>query len=43
MQAVIGIDLGSTKSVISVAKKGVVEVLTNEASNRENPCVVGYG
>jgi len=39
----MGVDLGSTRSVIAVAKKGTVEVITNEASNRENPSVVGYG
>jgi len=43
MHAVIGIDLGSTRSVIAVAKKGTVEIITNDASNRENPSVVGFG
>lgn len=41
--APIGIDLGSYKSKISVAKRGGVEIITNEANFRETPCVVGYG
>ena len=39
----IGIDLGSSRSVIAVAKKGGVEIITNEGSQRETPNVVGYG
>lgn len=31
----IGIDLGSTRSVIAVAKRGGVEILANEGSHRE--------
>jgi heat shock 70kDa protein 4 len=41
--APVGIDLGSFTSKISVAKRGGVEVITNEANFRETPCVVGYG
>jgi len=41
--APIGIDLGSLTSKIAVAKRGGVEVITNEANFRETPCVVGYG
>lgn len=41
--APIGIDLGSFTSKIAVAKRGGVEVITNEANFRETPCVVGYG
>lgn len=41
--APVGIDLGSYKSKIAVAKRGGVEVITNEANFRETPCVVGYG
>lgn len=41
--APIGIDLGSYTSKIAVAKRGGVEVITNEANFRETPCVVGYG
>ena len=39
----VGIDLGSLSSKIAVAKRGGVEVITNEANFRETPCVVGYG
>jgi Hsp70 protein len=39
----IGIDLGSQRSVIAVAKKGGVEVLANEGSHRETPNIIGFG
>lgn len=39
----VGIDLGSWTSKVAVAKRGGVEVITNEANFRETPCVVGYG
>lgn len=40
---VIGIDLGAFSTKIAGVKKGVVEVLTNEANFRETPSVVGFG
>ena len=43
ISAPIGIDLGSWTSKIAVAKRGGVEIITNEANFRETPCVVGYG
>jgi heat shock protein 4 len=43
VSAPIGIDLGSWTSKIAVAKRGGVEIITNEANFRETPCVVGYG
>lgn len=39
----VGIDLGSWTSKVAVAKRGGVEIITNEANFRETPCVVGYG
>jgi len=39
----VGIDFGSSRSVIAVAQKGGVEIITNEGSQRETPNVVGYG
>lgn len=39
----IGIDLGSTRSVIGVAKKGGVDILDNEANFTETPNYVSYG
>jgi len=41
--APIGIDIGTYKSKIAVAKRGGVEVITNEANFRETPCIVGFG
>jgi len=41
--AAIGIDLGSQTVVIGCAKKGGVEIMTNEGSHRETPFIVGYG
>ncbi|KAL4435761.1 hypothetical protein ABPG74_015729 [Tetrahymena malaccensis] len=39
----IGIDFGSSRSVIAVAKRGGVDVIANEASLRETRNIVGYG
>lgn len=39
----VGIDLGSSRTVIAAAIGGGVEILCNEGSFRETPCVVGYG
>jgi molecular chaperone DnaK (HSP70) len=33
--AAIGIDLGSLRTAVAVAKKGGVDMLANESSNRE--------
>lgn len=41
--APIGIDLGSYKSKIAVAKRGGVQIITNDANFRETPCVIGFG
>jgi molecular chaperone DnaK (HSP70) len=39
----IGVDIGSSRFVVAVAKKGGVEVIVNEASYRQTPCIVTYG
>lgn len=39
----VGIDLGSSRTVIAAAIGGGVEILCNEGSFRETPCVIGYG
>ena len=41
--AAIGIDLGSYVSCVAVAKRGGIEIITNEANFRETPTLVGYG
>jgi molecular chaperone DnaK (HSP70) len=41
-QGPIGIDLGSHKSKIAVAKRGGVDILINDANFRETPCMVGF-
>ncbi len=38
----VGIDLGGQNVVIAVSTKGGVEIITNEASQRETPNVVGF-
>lgn len=43
LHASVGIDLGSSKFVVAVAKKGGVEVLTNDASYRQTPTLVSFG
>jgi molecular chaperone DnaK (HSP70) len=39
----IGIDFGSLRSVLAVAKKGGVDILANEGSHRETSNIIGYG
>lgn len=43
LHASVGIDLGSSKIVVGVAKKGGVEIICNDASYRQTPTVVSYG
>ena len=38
----VGIDLGSLRSCIAVAKRGGVEIIANEASHRETQNIVGF-
>ena len=33
----LGIDLGSNKAVMAVVKKGGIEIVLNDASNRQSP------
>jgi len=39
----IGLDLGGNNAVIAVAKRINVEIITNEASHRATPIVIGFG
>jgi len=41
--SVIGVDFGNTNMAIAAAQKGGVDVLANEASNRQTPNMVGFG
>ena len=40
--AAIGIDLGSSKSVIACCGRGEIKILTNEVSRRSTPSVVAF-
>lgn len=42
MSKVIGIDLGTTNSVVSVMDSGTPQVITNEEGSRTTPSVVAY-
>lgn len=39
----VGIDLGSSRFVIAVVKKGGVEIISNESNYRSTPMIVSYG
>lgn len=39
----VGVDFGSVATCIAVAKRGGVEVITNEGSHRETPNIIGFG
>jgi len=41
--SVVGIDFGNSNSIIAVAQKGGVDVITNEVSNRQTPTMVAFG
>jgi molecular chaperone DnaK (HSP70) len=43
LASAIGIDMGTSRSVIAAAIRGGVEILCNEGSFRETPNTVGYG
>lgn len=43
VQGAIGLDLGSQTACLTVAKKGGVEIVLNEANYRETQLVVGFG
>jgi molecular chaperone DnaK (HSP70) len=40
---VVGIDIGAFTTKISIVDRGTIDILTNEANERETPSVVGYG
>lgn len=41
--SVVGVDFGTLKTVIAVARNRGVDVVTNEVSNRATPSLVGFG
>ena len=42
MSKVIGIDLGTTNSVVSVMEGGEPRIITNEEGSRTTPSVIGF-
>ncbi|RDA85604.1 hypothetical protein CP532_0906 [Ophiocordyceps camponoti-leonardi (nom. inval.)] len=41
--SVVGVDFGTLKTVVAVARNRGVDVVTNEVSNRSTPSLVGFG
>ena len=42
MNSAVGIDVGANSCVVALAGKGGVDIVVNDVSNRETPCVVGF-
>ena len=42
MGKIIGIDLGTTNSVVAIMDKGDVKIITNSEGGRTTPSVVGF-
>lgn len=40
--SVVGIDFGTQNCVIAVAQKGGIDVITNDVSRRQTPCMVAF-
>ncbi|CAF9925195.1 MAG: Heat shock protein hsp88 [Gomphillus americanus] len=43
MSSVVGVDFGTSSTVIAVARNKGIDVITNEVSNRATPTLVGFG
>jgi len=41
--SVVGFDFGSQKSVVAVTRRGVIDTIANEVSNRLTPSMVSFG
>jgi molecular chaperone DnaK (HSP70) len=39
--AVVGFDIGNKSAVVAVAQRGGIDVLMNDVSSRQTPCVFG--
>ncbi|BFZ61462.1 adenyl-nucleotide exchange factor sse1 [Saitoella coloradoensis] len=41
--SVVGIDLGNLSTVVAVARRGGIDILVNEVSNRSTPSLIAFG
>lgn len=40
--SVIGIDFGTTYGIIAVVRRGGIDIVQNQVSSRQTPCIVGF-
>jgi heat shock protein 4 len=39
---IIGVDIGSLKSVLAAVRKGGIDIILSDTTNKQTPMVVGY-
>jgi len=40
--AAIGVDIGSSKAVLAVVRKGGIDIILSDSSSKQTPVIVGF-